>query len=438
MSSPSDPPPAPHRAGEEADATLDGPGAAADRRGPWWGRSADTRPSDQQLVPRSVQRIGAIVVAVFVARADPAPGFDGRGPVVLFALVLGVAAFLALPRTRADGPPWLEPVALWTTAVAGAVLCWASPDSPGSALAFAAMLATGTRWPAGRAVPLVAVAVAVSALAAVVYEGSTEGAAAYGAGFVATWLGGLNRRQFLRRVEETELLLAQTQRSREEQVRAAALAERTRIARDVHDVLAHSMAGLTIQLDAARLLLERADPEGRPLQHVARAHGLARDGLREAREAVGALRGDAVPLRDGLDELVADRLRTGTPATLEVEGDVAALAPDAAWALLRIAREAATNATKHAAGHALVVRLVVDAGDATLEVTDHPAPTATGTTGASPGATPPGAGALSATGGGYGLRGMTERAEAIGGTVQAGPHGDGWRVLARVPAGASA
>ncbi|MEV4422213.1 histidine kinase [Patulibacter sp. NPDC049589] len=394
-----------------------------------------------QLIPRRVQLFGGVAIAWSVARADPAPALHGRGLVVLVLLVVGLAALVALP-TPGTGRDRLESAALWALGLTGATLCWASPPSAGSALAFGACVAAGVRLPPLRLAVLVAGTVAVVAGAALVYDGSATGVAAYAAGFVATALLGVNRRQFVLRMEATELLLAREQRSREEQVRAAALDERARIARDVHDVLAHSLAGLTIQLDAAVLLLERSDPDGRPLRHVARAHGLAREGLQEAREAVGALRGDAVPLATGLEALVVDHRATGGTATLEVDGDPAALTADAAWALLRIAREAVTNVHKHAPGHAMAVRLAVTAADAELTVADRPlvvdgtaapdggAPGGGGTQAAAAGGD---RGALAATGGGYGLLGMAERAEAIGGEVRAAPHGDGWRVVARIP-----
>ncbi|MDO9407178.1 sensor histidine kinase [Patulibacter sp.] len=381
-----------------------------------------------QLFPAPVQAIAVVAVCWSVARADPAPGFDGRALVVLVALAVGVAAFAGWSFQRDRGRDATTPILM---AMAGGVLCWASPNSAGSALAFMACFGVGARLEPSRAVPTAAGGVLAVAVAALAYDGSFAGTAAYGLGFVATMLAGANRRASLLRVEEAELLLVQTQRSHEEQVRAAALTERTRIARDVHDVLAHSLAGLTIQLDAARLLLERSDADGRPLQHVERAHDLAREGLREAREAVGALRGDAVPLSAGLQTLVEDRRRTSAPATLDVEGDVDGLAADTAWAVLRIAREAVTNVQKHAPLHALGIRLAVRGDDVELTVEDHP-------DGDRPATSPVGSG-LAATGGGYGLQGMSERAKAIGGTVEAGPYRHGWRVVARLPvAGAPA
>ena len=110
---------------------------------------------------------------------------------------------------------------------------------------------------------------AALAAGAIVYDAGALGALAYAAGFTALALAGANIHQMQLRAEQAELLLAQTQRSQEEQLRAARLEESTRIARDIHDVLAHSLAGLTIQLEATDALLEQGadvedDPRARP------------------------------------------------------------------------------------------------------------------------------------------------------------------------------
>ena len=85
---------------------------------------------------------------------------------------------------------------------------------------------------------------------AIIYDHSALGVLAYTLGFAAAALTGSNIRQSQLRIEQAQLLLAQTQRSHEEQLRSARLEESTRIARDIHDVLAHSLAGLAIQLEA--------------------------------------------------------------------------------------------------------------------------------------------------------------------------------------------
>ena len=146
------------------------------------------------------------------------------------------------------------------------------------------------------------------------------------------------------RAEQAELLLAQTQRSHEEQLRAARLEESTRIAREIHDVLAHTLAGLTIQLEATSALVEQGAERDVVLRASRRAHELAREGLRETRRAVGALRGEAGAGAGGdrgaRRRLSLERRRAGE---LTIDGDPARLAGPAGQAVVRVAQEALTN-----------------------------------------------------------------------------------------------
>ncbi len=143
-------------------------------------------------------------------------------------------------------------------------------------------------------------------MSTLVYAGSGLGLLAYALGLLAASLAGSNRREAQVRTDQAELLLAQSQRSHEEQLRAARLEESTRIAREIHDVLAHTLAGLTIQLEATSSLLEQGAARDAILARVQRAHTLARDGLAETRRAVGALRGDPIAAPAGLEALVTD------------------------------------------------------------------------------------------------------------------------------------
>ncbi|MDQ8044378.1 MAG: sensor histidine kinase, partial [Solirubrobacteraceae bacterium] len=235
----------------------------------------------------------------------------------------------------------------------------------------------------------------------------------------------------LLRIDEAELLVAQVQRSREEQLRAAALDERSRIAREIHDVLAHSLAGLTIDLEATRMLIEQGADDTKVLARVDRAHALAREGLRETRRAIEALRGDAASVGQQLDALVTEfRNGTGTTADLQTTGDLVDLPADVGLAVVRVTQEALTNARKHAPGAAVTVTVhrTADAVDLRIE-SARPA--------ARPGGDdlprPTGGSDLASTGGGYGLRGMRERAEILGGRLDAGPSDTGWTVDLRLP-----
>jgi signal transduction histidine kinase len=232
---------------------------------------------------------------------------------------------------------------------------------------------------------------------------------------------GLARHQYVLRAEGAELLLAEMQRTREEQARAAAMDERVRVAREVHDVLAHSLAALAIQLEAAEaLLVEGEDVEGATVR-VQRSRRLAVEGLDETRRAVAALRGGDRPLPDELARLVdAFRDETGGDAQLELVGEPRELDADVRLAFRRIAQEALTNVRKHAPGAAV---------DATLRFAGEGLSLVVRSRGASSAAPP-----LAGLGGGYGIEGMRERAHTIGAALSAGPIHDGWEVEARWPA----
>jgi signal transduction histidine kinase len=231
--------------------------------------------------------------------------------------------------------------------------------------------------------------------------------------------------QFIRRGREsqdrTELLLAQLQDAREGEAAAAALAERSRIAGELHDVLAHSLSGLAIQLQGARKLADREAVSQGLRAVIERSAELTKAGLADARQAVSALRGERLPTLDQLAALVEDfRRDTGTDATLRIEGTSRSLPAEASLALFRGAQEALTNIARYAPGATTAVTLNFQADRIVVTVEDHVrAPQAT---------------ILAGAGGGHGLTAMRERAARAGGTARAGPTADGWRVELEVPA----
>ncbi|MBU3062484.1 hypothetical protein KO481_29660 [Nocardia sp. NEAU-G5] len=248
---------------------------------------------------------------------------------------------------------------------------------------------------------------------------------AVGAGAIGL-LAGLYRRQYRLRAYQTELLLEQTRLAQQEHARAAALDERARIAREMHDVLAHSLGALTVQLEVAEGLLSEKGDVAAALTHVRRSHRLALDGLIEARGAVAALREDVPPLPEAVRGLV-ESYRRDHRLTVEclVDGEARALPSAAVVSLLRAAREALTNAGKHAPGAPVTVALTFTPDKVRLSVRN---PIVDGASSA---------GAIRAAngGGGYGLTGMRERIALVGGTLSAGLGRDGrdWQVTAEVP-----
>jgi signal transduction histidine kinase len=185
-----------------------------------------------------------------------------------------------------------------------------------------------TAFYAVRVLPRSQAAVAAAVTAAAVTKWVTVNAVkwtarscAYGIIVVIVLLG-LNRRTRAAQLAQAELAVARAQTAAEEHARSAALAERTRIARELPDVLAHSLAGLALNLQGARLMLVRDGASPETVAQIERAQKLASDGLIEARQAVAALRDDQVPVARAIADLVdAYRLDTGATARLTMRGE---------------------------------------------------------------------------------------------------------------------
>jgi len=200
--------------------------------------------------------------------------------------------------------------------------------------------------------------------------------------------------------------------------------ERLRIARELHDVVAHTMATINVQAGvAAHVLPTQPEAVAEALQAIKTA---SKEGLRELRAILNVLRqaDDSDPVQPApglaqLDALVEGARRAGLPITLAVAGEPFPLPAAVDLAAYRIVQESLTNAIRHAGPANATVKLRYQPDEITIDVTD------TGT-GSGPGA----AGGTA----GHGQAGMRERAAAVGGTVQTGPRpGGGYQVIARLP-----
>ena len=214
-------------------------------------------------------------------------------------------------------------------------------------------------------------------------------------------------------------LNAQLRHERELAERAAVVEERSRIARELHDVVAHGISVIAIQADAAEAALER-DPElaRAPLAAIRRS---AKASLEEMRHLLGVLRegdegGELAP-QPGLGELgelVEHARAAGLQVDVEVEGEPRELAPGLDLSAYRIVQEALTNVRRHARGAPARVRVEWAEDALAIEVRDS-----------GPGGSPNGTG--------HGIVGMRERARLHGGDLRAGPTRDGFAVEARLP-----
>jgi len=374
--------------------------------------------------------------------------------------ILGLLTFLAPPSTRAG---------LVTQDVAYAVTCagtvaWGVADSssriPAAARRTVLMAALGTVIVAGclggsvggKGTPAVVFSAAALMYAAeelssaAVLALALPGVLAAGIGSVVfsqgvgTFVGfplvlaagalmGRNRAALRVQAEQARQLLAQHEQLRAEQRRADVLEERARIAREIHDVLAHSLGALGIQIQTVKALMTVHNDPGRALEALSAAQRMAADGLTETRRAVHALRSDALPLHDELARAAAQAAeRHHVPVDFNVSGTPVPLPPEATVALLRIAQESLVNAVKHAPGARISVNLSYRDDGVALTVANplpHDATTASGAAG------------LHTLDSGYGLTGMRERLLLLRGSLTAGPRDGQWAVTAEFPLPAS-
>lgn len=365
-----------------------------------------------------IRLAGLAAVTWSIFSSHVAPATSGRGVVVLVAFVPAFIAWLVW-TCWSSKQSYMTPD-LYVMAICGGLLQSATPSSAGSVFTFVVAMGAAARGGLLYGLVMAALGAAAVGTGAIIYDQQALPVLAYALGFAATALGGTNIRQSRLRLEQTELLLAQTQRSHEEQLRSARLEESARIARDIHDVLAHTLAGLVIQLEATDALIEQGTDPATIRERVQRAHGLAREGLQEARRAVGALRGDAPAAAPACTAIRALIEQYEHPIEFLLSGDDARLQGQVGDAVLRVIQEALTNIRKHAPGAAVTVsiRIAEEQLDVTIEnrallAVSRPS--------------------LADSGGGYGLRGMRERASQLGGTLAAGPTEDGWSVSLHLP-----
>jgi signal transduction histidine kinase len=369
---------------------------------------------DEGTWRRGVLLLGAASAAVLVLGLASHLG----EPLVAAVLALGLACWL-LELFRTPEHIWQEAALLVVTGICGGVLNALVNESSGFLLAYLAAAGLGLRIPLRQAIPaLVAVIVAldvgvVTALPHVVTSLTTDDL-----GVAFTFVVAAATRNARFEHARSAQLLAQLEAARGAEARAAALAERARLAREIHDILAHALSGQVMSLEATKLLAERTGADPRVVEQVERAHRLAKDGLADTRRAVGALRGDLLPGPDRLPDLVDEaRSAHGVLATLTVHGEARPLSAEAGLTVYRAAQEALTNTAKHAGrGATLDITLTWASQELELLAVDRPR------------SAPP---QMPASG--YGLTGLRERAELAGGMLEARPTADGFELRLVLP-----
>ena len=418
-------PPGPHqRAGRRSivhTAVIDSQRASA----PDSERVAEARARAQERLHRqrrSLRPLGWAVLLVVVlgsANSHPVPGLHGKAAAVTVALSVFAATLLVAIR---DGFPErsieLQAAVIAAMGVAGVAIAGLQLKGATGVAAAVSVFMAITRLPFNAGLAMAgAVTVALGAVTAL--AGSSSSAVA--AGMLVTVLLGVVA-QFLKQSRDsqdrTEILLAQLSDARDEQARAAAIAERSRIASELHDVLAHALSGAAIQLQGARKLAEREHAQPPLSESIDRASELVKAGLANARQAVGALRGDALPTLAQLPALIDSyKADMNLDVTLRIEGDARTVPTDPGLALYRAAQEALTNVARYAPSACTTVTVRYEPDHTTMTVDNGVS------------AAPPRQG----MGGGHGLQGLHERIERAGGTISAGATSDGWRVEIVVP-----
>ncbi|MFI7019712.1 sensor histidine kinase [Streptomyces sp. NPDC050164] len=376
-----------------------------------------------------------------------APRWPWRSAVVVTVFVLVGSNFAAHGQEGERAA--LDPFARVLLVVAGALLLWRKryPVAVAFGTAGAVMLYLGAGYPYGPVFLTVALACfsaivaghrrAAWAAMGTLWAGhvlvahwlyrwlppSGDSAASWGGELVvATWVVAIAAVSELFRIRREQWVRERAERA--EAARRRADEERLRIARELHDVLAHSISVINVQAGVGLALLDSDPEQARTALTTIKAQ--SKEALGEVRQVLDTLRapGDAprapAPGLDRLPELVEQAASAGL--TVDVEGEPPRLAPGTDLAAFRIVQEALTNVVRHSGSRHARVHLAHDSDVLRLRVDDGgPA------TGADAG------------GSGNGLAGMRERAAALGGTIEAGPRPDGgFRVLAVLPLTASA
>jgi signal transduction histidine kinase len=380
---------------------------------------------ENPLRPSLFLRVYSAVIIVLVVasatQADPAPALHGDGLLVLAALVAFLGAVvLSMLRGRPGDRRLLGLVAL--TALALTLL---QPDGAGFLALYMTLGIFCVQLPMRQAILGFLAGVALITLAGVVVQGTDSLSDTLVGDAIGTlfFLMAYAARSSRVGLVEARGQVAELEASREAHAVAVQLRERARLAREMHDVLAHSLSALAVQLEGARLLASArgADPE--LTATLERSHGLARAGLEEARRAIEALRGGSMPGPDSLPDLCKQFLEgTDVDCSLQLDGEPRELSSEARLAVYRTAQEALTNVRRHARPDHVDVRLRYAQEGTWLVVEDVRADGDAG----------PAAGERE-EGLGYGLTGMRERAELLGGRLAAAPTDHGFRVELFLP-----
>ena len=384
--------------------------------------SAMTVPSHRRLGIATVVDVGLVVLVAGVTVIGTAVLTAGRGVDVLGYFLLAGGAVPLLARRRRPRAAMAATVIL--------AFAYDAAGYPGGfytlpiGIALYTAVDAGFRW---TAVALAGGVVAVFLLVGVVlgrgHISDATNALWFAGWLVASLVLGEVTRSRRAYVEQVEQRAIEAERSRDEEARRRTSEERIRIARELHDILAHRISSINVQAGVGSRLLDR-DPEQARRALVA-INEASREALQELRATLGVLRQVDEPEPRApspglaqLDGVIADTAAAGIEVNLEVEGEPRELPSGVDLAAYRIIEEALTNVVRHATAARAHVAIRYEPAEIDLEIEDD------GVGGKSDGSSP----------GGNGLLGMRERAVTLGGELEAGPRpAGGFRVRARLP-----
>jgi signal transduction histidine kinase len=370
------------------------------------------------------QAIGDLGVAGLLATSSIAAIFAGDN--MSWGHPQALAVFLALLTTLPVAVRARTPLLAATAVLVGNAACsyLAAPHQaafqPFVALTLVAF-SVGSRYEGPLWAPPVLALAAVPLFVVAVAHGQSPGNAIPNyVWLVAAWSVGRTARSWREKSQALETANRELEAQRVLQAEAAVAVERGRIARELHDVIAHNVSMIVVQAGAAARVLEGAQPH--VLEALEAIETTGRDTVDEMRRLLGILReedaGALLKPQPGLaelDELLANVREAGLPVEVRVEGTATPLPPALDLTAYRIAQEALTNALKHAGSARAQLTLRYEPAAIEIEVSDD------------------GAGTGGGGGTGHGLVGMRERVALRGGRLEAGRADNGWRVHAWLP-----
>jgi signal transduction histidine kinase len=387
------------------------------------------------LLTRIIRAGACLAIGILTFGSTPAGGVELVLEIAAYAISVAAISYWLINDRR--GSTDRNPALAWALgimAVAAGVMSTAPNATAFIGFPLIASLAMGadtaelSGW-IGTASAIVAVEAG-----GLIWHPTTGSTIGYPLILILGFISGRNRRAYLLKAEQSAAMVAQLELLRAEQRQVAILDERTRIAREIHDVLAHSLGALGIHIQVVRAVLTEHRDVEQALGLLEQAQRMATDGLVDSRRAIEALRGGSTNLDEQIAALAeTHRGRHQTSIDLSIEGTPMTLTPEATVALVRTAQEALVNTAKHAPHQPVEISLRYTGDEVRLTITNQLVTSNPAVDGGAGGRTGVGLVPFSSVDGGYGLTGMRERLLLINGSLTTGSDDRCWTVAALVP-----